>query len=187
MREKVYPFFEVNGVVYKITPTRYLQTFFNDGMKRESDSIDQHSAARAFQFSEDLQKAAQKYTEARDSYFEDVTNEEKRLKYEAYQNAYLAAQDRLLDFEAQNRTIESSQKKVIDILEKTVIEAVRVQNKVELQEATRIWEAFADNIGNEAAAEWLGYFHECLFEQEEESPFLQMMREKHRGKEFRKK
>lgn len=179
MNTSVNPFFEVDGKKYEIKPNRELQCFFDCEMKSSSDDIDKKSAAKAFSLSQEYQNAIKLFEQAKKEYYEDPLSDDKKKKYDAYFNIYLDLQERFVAFEAENETVTASQKKVIDILEKTLIEALHRQYGLDLLEATTLWENYVDEIGTENAEEWLGYFHEVLFQKEEKkSPFLEIMRKK---------
>ena len=183
MKERINPYFEVNGQRYELKATRYLIAEYQRiGKEVEISNEDKQNAVKAQNFIADIKKYLLKTKELEDKYFETFDDEDER-RYLKAKALYENKLNELAKFEAETGSTTRLQEQGIMVLEKTAIKALAEQHfNFDEGKAKAIWDKFADSIAEEDKHEWLTYMSECLFKTEEEevkeNSFLSQMREK---------
>lgn len=177
---RINPFFEVDGKKYEIKSTRHLQVLFeemteNNGLNDE----EKEKSAVAIRMQSEAQELGQRLSVAKEEYFNDITNADKKAKYLAFKELFDNAYDELIKYEAKNKAVDKLQKKVIDIAEQILIEALVEQYGLTKKDAEIVWCSYVDMIGTQKATEWLALMQDCLFNgSEEDDPFLKLAKAK---------
>ena len=189
---KLNPFFEVNGKKYEITRTRAVECEYEK--IREQNKLDDEQISLTNDYAKlmlEYEEILEKYKGAKDEYFEDILNKDKKAKYKAFKELSDEKFAEIKDFELSNK--EFSLNKVQDFAYKNGVEllvfALNEQYGVTNADARAIWEDFEEHLGKETAKEWISVMVQTLFEREdeEENPFLKLAKAKAQQREEHRK
>lgn len=189
---KLNPFFEVNGKKYEITRTRAVECEYEK--IREQNKLDDEQISLTNDYAKlmlEYEEILEKYKGAKDEYFEDILNKDKKAKYKAFKELSDEKFAEIKDFELSNK--EFSLTKVQDFAYKNGVEllvfALNEQHGVTTANARAIWEDFEEHLGKETAKEWISVMVQTLFEREdeEENPFLKLAKAKAQQREEHRK
>lgn len=183
--ERIIPFFELDGKRYEIKRTRYLLAEY-DKLTNETNfsKEDKANAVKAQSLIADVQKYGEKVRELEAIFFETFDDIDER-KYLKAKELYDKALDELTKLEVESGSTAKLQKQGIDLLEKIAIMGLAEQYNMEYKTAEKLWEQYADSIGNDKTVEWLSGMSECLFgndDEVEENSFLSQMRKRRENK-----
>jgi hypothetical protein len=191
MKNRIKPFFEVNGQKYELMATRYLIAEYQKiGKEVEVSNEDKQNAVIAQTLISDIKKYLLKTKELEDKYFETFDDEDER-RYLKAKTLYENKLNELAKFEAETGSTTRLQEQGIEVLEKTAIKGIAEQyfNFDEIK-AKAVWDNFTETIGEEEKSEWLSYMSDCLFkndkEEVEDNSFLSQMR-KNKLNQYKKK
>jgi hypothetical protein len=183
MKERINPYFEVDGQKYELKATRYLIAEYQRiGKEVEISNEDKQNAVKAQNFIADIKKYLLKTKELEDKYFETFDDEDER-RYLKAKALYENKLNELAKFEAETGSTTRLQEQGVMVLEKTAIKAIAEQY-FDFNEAIakELWGKFTETIDKETKEEWLSYMSDCLFktneEEVQENSFLSQMREK---------
>lgn len=176
-KNKMLPYFELDGITYEIKRTNYLTIEYNKQFKRKGLDVETASVANLVQR---VKKYAQKLEELESVYFETLL-EEDRQKYLSMRSLYDEAYSQLLNEEKNSKTIEKITQENINLLEELAIKALSEQYfNMDFEKGKELWERYVDLVGQNDAIEWLNAMNDCLFDNEEEkgnsNSFLSQMR-----------
>lgn len=189
---KLNPFFEVNGKKYEITRTRAVECEYEK--IREQNKLDDEQISLTNDYAKlmlEYEEILEKYKGAKDEYFEDILNKDKKAKYKAFKELSDEKFAEIKDFELSNK--EFSLNKVQDFAYKNGVEllvfALNEQHGVTTDDARAIWYDFEEHLGKETAKEWISVMVQTLFEREdeEENPFLKLAKAKAQQREEHRK
>lgn len=181
MKNRIKPFFEVNGQKYELMATRYLIAEYQKiGKEVEVSNEDKQNAVIAQTLIADIKKYLLKTKELEDKFFETFDDEDER-RYLKAKALYENKLNELAKFEAETGSTTRLQEQGIKVLEKTAIKGIAEQyfNFDEIK-AKAVWDNFTETIDEEEKGEWLSYMSDCLFktdkEEVEDNSFLSQMR-----------
>ena len=156
--------FEVNGNTYEIIRTRYLQAEFNriSEENKELSPEDEKGYALLQDKYARLEKLSNRVKELEDKYYESFDDADGEL-YDKAKAQYDKVYQETIDFELSlNGIAKRVQKIAIDNAEKVLIRALQIDKEGKEirthKEAEDIWCSYVDEVGKNAAVEWLLYF-----------------------------
>lgn len=188
----IIPYFEVSGKRYEVMITRTVQAEY-DKLSRESvaSKEEKQSAAIAQIKVEEFRDVATRYKEAKEAYFEDITNADKKAKYQAYKELYEQAAEDFAKDQIGNESIARIEEIGIEILRKIAILGLTEKyENMNREQAEEIWKSFEEERGKAYITEWLMALSSCIYAEDEgeENSFLTQMRARANQKaEYRKK
>lgn len=180
---KLNPFFEVDGKKYEIIRTRALECEYEKIKERNKPEDEQLSLTNDYaKLMIEFEEISQKYALAKEEYFDDVLNKEKKEKYLAFKELSDNKYNEMKEFELGNKNFsinkleELAYKNGVELLVYALVEQCRVSEET----AKSIWEDFVSHFGIITAKEWITAMIQTLFEREdeEENPFLKAARAK---------
>ena len=180
---KLNPFFEVDGKKYEIIRTRALECEYEKIKERNKPEDEQLSLTNDYaKLMIEFEEISQKYALAKEEYFDDVLNKEKKEKYFAFKELSDNKYNEMKEFELGNKNFsinkleELAYKNGVELLVYALVEQCRVSEET----AKSIWEDFVSHFGIITAKEWITAMIQTLFEREdeEENPFLKAARAK---------
>lgn len=181
MKNKIYPFFEVNGTKYEIKRTRFLECEY-ERIAESNDFTDEEQAdiAKAAKMQTEYAEIIEKFNEIKKDYFDDILDETKEKKYNAFKKLVDEKYNELAHYEIshKNTAYGKLEKIALDKGEKILIIALKEQYNVTEEEAKNIWSDYVDEIGVATASEWIMTMIKTLFSESEEDAFLTMARQK---------
>lgn len=180
---KLNPFFEVDGKKYEIIRTRGVECEYEKIKERNKPEDEQLSLTNDYaKLMIEFEEISQKYALAKEEYFDDVLNKEKKEKYLAFKELSDNKYNEMKEFELGNKNFsinkleELAYENGVELLVYALVE----QCKVSEETAKKIWESFVSHFGIITAKEWITAMIQTLFEREdeEENPFLKAARAK---------
>jgi predicted nuclease with TOPRIM domain len=179
---KIIPSFVVNGKTYEIKRTRYLECE-HEKISNESSFTEEEQAllAKATKLRVEYEELAEKFREVKEKHFANMRNKELTAEYKAFKEELDEMYKELTDFEIKHEVVSlrSLQKLAANKAERLLILALCEQYNLPQKEAEEIWCMHVDNIGKEAAGEWVLFMIDALFNEEETTdPFLKQARAK---------
>ncbi len=180
IKEKIVPFFVVDGKTYEIKRTRYLLAEYQKLQEKVNISKDdKENAVLAQNIVSDMQRYAQMADKCWETFCQTADDEDER-KYLKFKGLYDEAFAKLAKLEVETGSTNKVQKASIDLLERIVILGIAEQYHYTQEQAQDIWCSYVDSIGKDKAVEWLTAMAECLFvaEEDEDGDFLSQMRKR---------
>ena len=180
---KLNPFFEVDGKKYEIVRTRAVECEYEK--IREQNKLDDEQISLTNDYAKlmlEYEEILEKFKSAKEEYFDDVLNKEKKEIYKAFKELSDEKYNEMKEFELSNKDFSLS--KVQDFAYANGVEllifALNEQCGLSQEEARNVWDDFVDHLGIETAKEWITAMVQTLFEKEdeEENPFLKQARAK---------
>lgn len=180
---KLNPFFEVDGKKYEIVRTRAVECEYEK--IREQNKLDDEQISLTNDYAKlmlEYEEILEKFKSAKEEYFDDVLNKEKKEIYKAFKELSDEKYNEMKEFELNNKDFSLS--KVQDFAYANGVEllifALNEQCGLSQEEARNVWDDFVDHLGIETAKEWITAMVQTLFEKEdeEENPFLKQARAK---------
>ena len=180
---KLNPFFEVDGKKYEIVRTRAVECEYEK--IREQNKLDDEQISLTNDYAKlmlEYEEILEKFKSAKEEYFDDVLNKEKKEIYKAFKELSDEKYNEMKEFELSNKDFSLS--KVQDFAYANGVEllifALNEQCGLSQEEARNVWDDFVDHLGIETAKEWITAMVQALFEkeEEEENPFLKQARAK---------
>lgn len=180
---KINPFFEVEGKKYEIKRTRAIECEYEKIRRQNQPDDEQLSLSNDYaKLMLEYEEILEKYKLAKEEYFDDVLNKEKKDKYNAFKELADEKYNEMKEFELNNKNFSFD--KLQDIAYNNGVEllmfGLEEQCNVSNEEARNIWEKFVDNLGIYTAKDWINAMVQTLFEREdeEENPFLKIAKAK---------
>ena len=177
---RINPYFEVEGKKYEIIRTRALECEYNK--IREENKIseeDESLFADYLKIVNDASEIEEKYTEAKDAYFDEVLNKDKKAKYLAFKELYDEHHKEVRQFTIEHKELISNyQNKAYDNGVKILIFGLCEQCKLTEEKAVEVWGKFVEHFGNSVAKDWISAMTSELFGEDEENPFIKAQQAK---------
>ena len=173
---KLNPYFEVEGKKYEIIRTRALECEYDK--IREQNKLDDESISLTNDYAKlmlEYEEIMEKYNIAKEEYFDDVLNKDKKSKYKAFKELSDEKFNELKNFELNNKgfSLNKVQKVAYNNGVQLLVFALCEQCKLERDEAISVWDKFVAHFGQDIAQEWINAMIQTLFDSEEdENPFL---------------
>jgi len=184
MANDLIPKFEVNGATIELKCTRALLVEYNhlvdnSPLSNEDDGEFKKLAVDVLKIEDSVNALADRLSEARDSFYDDPTDETKEAKFRKLEVLVDEQNSRLDGIMKDKDAIEKRSKIIIDIYEKAIIYALSEQGYAKSQhEAETLWANFVDEVGKKSAAEWTMAIGDTLFNKGDENSFLAQKRAK---------
>ena len=178
MSNKLTPTFTVDGKDYEIQTTRKLLSFYNECVGALEKSPEEQKKAEklilsAQELANDLQALESRIETAKNEYYDDPTNADKKAKYEALIQIRDDRADKLFAGSEQRDYADQIAKELADVYEKCIVYAIQEQHELSKAQATALWESFVDEVGKREAGEWIMEIGDTLFNaKENENSFL---------------
>ena len=180
---KLNPFFEVEGKKFEIIRTRALECEYEK--IREQNKLDDRQISLTNDYAKlmlEYEEILEKYKDAKNDYFEDVLNKDKKAKYKAFKELSDEKYDEMKNFELENK--DFSINKVQDFAYNNGVEllifALNEKCGLSKDESALVWDKFVSRFGSDTAKDWINAMVQSLFdrEEEDENPFLKQARAK---------
>lgn len=185
--ERLNPFFEVEGKRYEIKRTRFLESEYEKITNQTSLSEqDERLYAEYIKLETECAEIGERYKNAREDYFNDITNDEKKKKYEAFKTLSDEKYNEVIEFGFKHKDFSTKklEDKALENGIKLFVIALQEQYKISELDSKNIWEKFKEylleNFGINSPREWILHMVNTLFEVEEENedPFLKQAKAK---------
>lgn len=182
MSNKLIPFFEVNGKKYELKTTRHLRVLYADklGELKKTNQLDEDKSIDMLdfnRFADELAQIGEKFENAKDEYFNDIRNKDKKETYQAFKELYTEMLEEMKSKKEEMKLLNENLANQINIYEEMIVEAIVEQYETSKKEAERIWKDFVDEIGMQNAQTWIVSIGQEMFESEvQESGFLEQRR-----------
>ena len=181
---KINPYFEVNGKTYEIKRTRFLESEYDKITKASPLSAEQESIfADYIKLEGEYTEIVDKFKEAKDNYFADVTDEKKKAIYQAFKELNDEKYNEIKNFELnhENFSLKDIQEMAYNNGVKVLYIALKEQYGLTEEKATAVWNDFIEHFGKQTSMEWILVMVQSLFsndEEDEQDPFLKQARAK---------
>lgn len=177
--ENLKPVFTVNGKDYELKRTRALMVEFQkiseNNKLGEEDANKYLSIRDTFdEMEKELSLLSEKLDNARNAYYDDPTNADKKAKFEALKKLVKETQKPLVDGKSEEMQYLNKMTKImLDNYEKAIIFAISEQYDMSMTNAEKLWGEFVDEVGIANASQWVYAIGDTLFNQEaNENDFL---------------
>lgn len=177
--ENLKPVFTVNGKDYELKRTRALMVEFqkiSETNKLSEEDANKYLSIRDTfdEMEKELSLLSEKLDAARNAYYDDPTNSEKKAKFEALKKLVRETQKPLVDGKSEEMQYLNKMTKImLDNYEKAIIFAISEQYDMSMTNAEKLWGEFVDEVGVASASQWVYAIGDTLFNQEaNENDFL---------------
>ena len=177
--ENLKPVFTVNGKDYELKRTRALLVEFQK--ITEKNKMSEEDANKYLEIREtfdemekEIEQISEKLAEARDEFYNDPTNADKKAKFEALKKLLKEVQKPLTDGKSvEMQYLNKMTKIMLDNYEKAIIFAISEQHNMSMTSAEKTWQEFVDEVGVAEASQWVYAIGDTLFNTEaEDNNFL---------------
>lgn len=177
--ENLKPVFTVNGKDYELKRTRALLVEFQK--ITEKNKMSEEDANKYLEIREtfdemekEIEQISEKLAEARDEFYNDPTNADKKAKFEALKKLLKEVQKPLTDGKSvEMQYLNKMTKIMLDNYEKAIIFAISEQHNMSKTSAEKTWQEFVDEVGVAEASQWVYAIGDTLFNTEaEDNNFL---------------
>lgn len=187
MSEKVIPEFTVNGERYELHYTRAMQVEYQRMTKeKKTDAQFQKEIAVAENLKAKYDKINTAYVQAENAYLEDMFNDELEKKYLKLKDLQNEAFNEYVNYISEHENASGSEEYMLYMVGELVLFGLAEQYKLTKEQATAIWDAYIEDVGELGAMEFLSYVAVAFFTVDDEgtspNPFVAKMR-----KRFKKK
>ena len=181
--ENLTPTFTVNGIEYELKRTRALMVEWQKINKE--NHLDEENSNKFLEIQQSLvetqkeiESLSGRLDTAREEYYDDPTNEDKKSKFLALKELLREAQKPLIDAKSEEMQFtERATKILLDNYEKAIIFAISEQHNMSKSSAEKLWQDFVEEIGVGKASQWVYAIGDTLFNTEEsENDFLSKKR-----------
>ena len=185
--EKLVPEFKFEGKTYSLKSTRYLRVLFEKETDKRKENVDKLTDEQSIKLMEynnlinDLGQIKEKFENAKQDYWDDVTNKEKKAVYLGLKEIYEETLEQIKNGKEQMELMNKATAETLDIYEKMIIEALIEQHNMSQKDATALWEGFVDTIGKDAARDYVFAIGDELFNSSyevEDNSFLSQKQKK---------
>lgn len=177
--ENLKPVFTVNGKDYELKRTRALMVEFqkiSENNKLSEEDANKYLSIRDTfdEMEKELSLLSEKLDNARNAYYDDPTNADKKAKFEALKKLVKETQKPLVDGKSEEMQYLNKMTKImLDNYEKAIIFAISEQYDMSMTNAEKLWGEFVDEVGVANASQWVYAIGDTLFNQEaNENDFL---------------
>lgn len=177
--ENLKPVFTVNGKDYELKRTRALMVEFqkiSENNKLDEDDANKYLRVRETfdEMEKELSLLSEKLDNARNAYYDDPTNADKKAKFEALKKLVKETEKPLIDNKSEEMQYLNKMTKImLDNYEKAIIFAISEQYDMSMTNAEKLWQEFVDEVGVVTASQWVYAIGDTLFNQEaNENDFL---------------
>lgn len=177
--ENLKPVFTVNGKDYELKRTRALMVEFqkiSESNKLSEEDANKYLSIRDTfdEMEKELSLLSEKLDNARNAYYDDPTNADKKAKFEALKKLVKETQKPLVDGKSEEMQYLNKMTKImLDNYEKAIIFAISEQYDMSMTNAEKLWGEFVDEVGIANASQWVYAIGDTLFNQEaNENDFL---------------
>ena len=177
--ENLKPVFTVNGKDYELKRTRALLVEFQK--ITEKNKMSEEDANKYLEIREtfdemerEIEQISEKLAEARNEFYNDPTNADKKAKFEALKKLLKEVQKPLTDGKSvEMQYLNKMTKIMLDNYEKAIIFAISEQHNMSMTSAEKTWQEFVDEVGVAEASQWVYAIGDTLFNTEaEDNNFL---------------
>lgn len=177
--ENLKPVFTVNGKDYELKRTRALMVEFQK--ISENNKLDENDANKYLkvkdtfdEMEKELSLLNEKLDVARNAYYDDPTNTDKKAKFEALKKLIKETEKPLIDGKSEEMQYLNKMTKImLDNYEKAIVFAISEQYDMSMTNAEKLWQEFVDEVGVATASQWVYAIGDTLFNQEaNENDFL---------------
>ena len=180
---KINPYFEVNGKTYEIKRTRFLESEYEKITKASPLTAEQESMfADYIKLEGEYTEIVQKFKEAKDAYFDDVTDEKKKAVYQAFKELNDEKYNEMKNFELSRPSfsLRDMQEQAYNNGVKLLYIALKEQYGLTEEKAIAVWDNFVEHFGKQTSMEWILVMVQSLFsnDEDEQDPFLAQARAK---------
>lgn len=182
MSNKLIPYFEVGGKKYELKTTRHLRVLYADKLEelKKTNQLDEDKSIDMLdfnRFADELAQVGEKFENAKNEYFDDIRNKDKKETYQAFKELYAEMLEEMKGRKEELKLLNDSVANQVIIYEQMIIEALVEQHELTKKEAERVWSDFVMEIGNQDAQTWIVSIGQEMFESEvQESGFLEQRR-----------
>lgn len=178
---RINPYFEVEGKKYEIMRTRALECEYEK--VREENKISEEDESLFSDYMKminDTTEIEEKYEVAKNAYFDDILNKDKKAKYLAFKELYDEHHKEIRQFAIeQKEMLSNTQDRAYENGVKVLIFGLCEQCKVEQEKAREVWGKFVEHFGESVARDWISAMTSALFgEEDEENPFIKAQQAK---------
>ena len=177
--ENLKPVFTVNGKNYELKRTRALMVEFqkiSETNKLSEEDANKYLGIRDTfdEMEKELSLLSEKLDAARNAYYDDPTNSEKKAKFEALKKLVRETQKPLVDGKSEEMQYLNKMTKImLDNYEKAINFLIFLQYDMSMTNAEKLWQEFVDEVGVVTASQWVYAIGDTLFNQEaNENDFL---------------
>ena len=177
--ENLKPVFTANGKDYELKRTRALMVEFQK--ISENNKLDEEDANNYLkikntfdEMEKELSLLNEKLDVARNDYYNDPTNADKKAKFEALKKLVKETEKPLIDGKSEEMQYLNKMTKImLDNYEKAIVFAISEQYDMSMTNAEKLWQEFVDEVGVATASQWVYAIGDTLFNQEaNENDFL---------------
>lgn len=179
---KLNPFFEVDGKKYEIVRTRAVECEYEK--IREQNQLNDEQVSLTNDYAKlmlEYEEILEKFKTAKEEYFEDVLNKDKKEIYKAFKELSDEKYNEMKEFELKNKnfSLNDVQELAYQNGVKLLTFALTEQCNLTEEQAVEVWDKFVNHFGNDTAKEWISLMVQILFDREDdENPFLAQARAK---------
>lgn len=182
MSNKLIPYFEVDGKKYELKTTRHLRVLYADKLEelKEANQLDEDKSIDMLdfnRFADELAQVGEKFENAKNDYFDDIRNKDKKETYQAFKELYGEMLEEMKGRKDELKLLNDTVANQVVVYEQMIIEALVEQHKFTKIEAEKVWSDFVMGIGKSKAQDWIVSIGQEMFESEvQESGFLEQRR-----------
>lgn len=177
--DKLTPSFVVDGKTYEIKRTRWLESQYEELSNENNFNADQQALiAEQTRLRMEYEELAEQFRPVKEKHFANMRDKELTAEYKAFKEELNELYEALVAFEIEHKEVGTAalQKVALTKAEKLLIIALSEQYKIDENTAAGIWCKHVDEIGVQAASEWVIYMIDVLFNEENDDPFLRQAR-----------
>lgn len=178
---RINPYFEVDGKKYEIIRTRALECEYEK--VREENKISEEDESLFTDYMKminDTTEIEEKYEVAKNAYFEDILDKDKKAKYLAFKALYDEHHKEIRQFAIEHKgMLSNAQDRAYENGVAVLIFGLCEQCKVDEEKAREVWGKFVEHFGESVARDWISAMTSALFgEEDEENPFIKAQQAK---------
>lgn len=178
---RINPYFEVDGKKYEIIRTRALECEYEK--VREENKISEEDESLFTDYMKminDTTEIEEKYEVAKNAYFDDILDKDKKAKYLAFKELYDEHHKEIRQFAIEHKEmLSNAQDKAYENGVAVLIFGLCEQCNVCAEEAREVWGKFVEHFGESVARDWISAMTSALFgEEDEENPFIKAQQAK---------
>ena len=178
---RINPYFEVDGKKYEIIRTRALESAYDK--IREENKISEENESLFSDYMKmisDTTEIEEKYEVAKNDYFENVLDKEKKAKYLAFKELYDEHHKEIRQFSIENKEVLSNvERMAYENGVNTLVFGLCEQHELSQEQAKEVWGKFVAHFGKDVANNWISAMTSALFgEEDEENPFIKAQQAK---------
>lgn len=178
---RINPYFEVEGKKYEIMRTRALECEYEK--VREENKISEEDESLFTDYMKminDATEIEEKYEVAKNAYFDDILDKDKKAKYLAFKELYDEHHKEIRQFAIEHKKmLSNTQDRAYENGVSVLIFGLCEQCKIDEEKAREVWGKFVEHFGESVARDWISAMTSALFgEEDEENPFIKAQQAK---------